>query len=343
MHVEKPCIGFEKADVELLIEKLRRIYEERRKYVQATLNGQVIVKPAPVLELFGRVIRGIPADDSKLRVLEPRPHRKLVIAVDAGVKVLFNLGTSRIIASKVVVLAYRGLKRIMSLRVKRLGLVEGKAQAGEWLMRVEYEAALRILRRVNERGYLLMDRGLLAPPVLRPSTRELVRRVEKRALATGTVLIGIPKVTRLSLDTGESVLSYVSKLADGRLRGTAWYYYPIFKLESLPPWMLGAPAIARFSEYSDKTLRVDVARRALLQLDCGDILAELSFLQDPTTPGYPYPLKAAHEESTVSSNEVELDRLILLEELRGEGLKDKLLVNVRSVNYREKALWGEIP
>ncbi|RLE86685.1 MAG: hypothetical protein DRJ67_06650 [Thermoprotei archaeon] len=341
--MEEPCISFERADIELLIEKLRRIYEERRRYVQTTLDGRIVVKPAPMIELFGRVIRGIPIDDSKLRVLEPKPHRKLVIAVDASVKVLFNLGTSRIVVSKVIALAYRGLKRVKCLRMKRLGLVESKAQAGEWLLRVEYEAALRALRELNGSGYLLMDRGLLTPPILRPSTRELISRVERRALATGVIVIGIPKVTKLSLDTGESVLSYLMKLAEKRLKDTAWYYYPLFKLETLPPWMFGTPAIARLSEYSEKVLRIDIAKRALMRLDCEEILRELSFLQDPTTPGYPYPLRAVHEESRISDNEAELDKLVLLEELRGEGLKEKLLVNVKSVSFREKALWGEIP
>ncbi|RLF06225.1 MAG: hypothetical protein DRK00_02280 [Thermoprotei archaeon] len=343
MRAREPCVSFERADIELLVEKLRRIYEEKRRYVQATLDGRILVKPAPIMELFGRVIRGIPVDDSRLRVLEPKPHLKLVIAVDASAKVLFNLGTSRIIVSKVVVLAYRGLRRVKSIRMKRLGLVESKAQAGEWLLRVEYEAALRALRELSGKGYLLMDRGLLAPPILRPSTRELINRVRRRALAEGIITIGVPKITKLSLDTGESVLSYLTKLAEKRLRGMAWYYYPLFKLESLPPWVFGAPAIARLSEYSEKVLRIDVARKALMRLDCEEILEELSFLQDPTTPGYPYPLRAVHEESRISDNEAELDRLILLEELGGEGLREKLLVNVKSVSYREKALWGEIP
>lgn len=45
----------------------------------------------------------------------------------------------------------------------------------------------------------------------------------------------------------------------------------------------------------------------------------------------------------MSSNEVELDRLLLLEELRGEGLESRLLADAKSLSFKERALWGEIP
>ena len=335
--------NFEKADVELLIEKLRRVYEEERRYVQLTLDGRVVVKPVPVLRAFGRVVRGVPVDDSRLRVLEPLPHRKPILAVDASVKVLFNLGSSKIIVSKAVALIYEGFERVEKMWVKRIGLVESKFQAGEWLLRVEFELALTALRKLRGGGYLLLDRSLLVPPILRPSTRGLVKRVERRAASSGVVLVGIPKTTRLSLDTGESFLGYLARVAERRMRGAAWYYYPIFKPDSLPAWVLGELAIVKFSELSDSVFRIDISKRSLLYRDCEEVLREIAFLQDLGVPGYPYPLKAVHEESRMNSNEVELDRLLLLEYLKREGLDTRVLVDSKSVSFKERCLWGEVP
>jgi len=68
-------VSFERADIEILAEKLKRIFEDRRRYLQVTLDGTVVTKPVPILTLFGRVVRGLPVDASRLQsgfVLDPR-------------------------------------------------------------------------------------------------------------------------------------------------------------------------------------------------------------------------------------------------------------------------------
>jgi hypothetical protein len=337
-------VSFERADIEILAEKLKRIFEDRRRYLQVTLDGTVVTKPVPILTLFGRVVRGLPVDASRLRVLEPVPHAKLTLAVDASAKVLFNLGATAIIESKVVAVAYRGVKRIGERKVKRAALVSTKFEAAEWLTRIEYETALKALAELAGSGYLLLDRSLTAAPLYRPSTRELIAKVERRALASGLVPVGIPKRTKLALDTGEGALGYISRIASKRLGGYAFYYYPLFREESLPPWMLGSPAVAKLSELSKSVLRIDVSRRALARLDCGDALGDIAFLQDPSNPGYPYPLKAAHEESRIGESELEVDRMALTELLREWGVGDQLLAQSAAyTSFKEKSLWGDVP
>jgi len=335
-------VGFERADVEILAERLKRVFEGRRP--QVTLDGTLVTKPVPVLNLFGRTVLGVPVDHSKLRVLEPVPHRKLCVAVDASAKVLFNLGSAAVLESRVVVVAYRGAKRVAERAAKRVALVSSKFEAAEWLARVEYEAALRALAELAGLGYLLFDRSLMAAPLYRPSTRELIAKVERRALAAGLVPVGVPKRTRLALDTGEGALSYISRMARRLLGPSAFYYYPLFREESLPPFMLGNPAVAKLSELSEAVLRVDVSRRALARAECGDLLGELAFLQDPSSPGYPYPLKAAHEESRVGGSELEVDRALLAELLREWGVGDLLLTSSAAYSsFKEKSLWGDAP
>lgn len=337
-------VGFERADVEILAERLRRIFEERKRSVQVTLDGVVVTKPVPVLSLFGRVIRGIPVDASKLRVLEPLPHRKLVVAADASAKILFNLGAAIVVESRVVVVAFRGVKRVWERSAKRVALVTGRFEAAEWLARVEYEAAVKALADLAGAGYLLMDRSLTAAPLYRLTTRELIRKVEARALALGLIPIGVPKRTRLALDTGEGALGYIARMAEKSLGGAAWCYYPLFKEEGLPPWMLGAPSVARLSELSRSVLRFDVSRRALARYDCGEVLGEIASLQDPSSPGYPYPLKAAHDASRISEREVEADRIALLELMRDWGVEEKLFADSAAyASFKERGLWGEAP
>ena len=337
-------VGFERADVEVVAERLRRLFDERRRAVQLSLDGTLVTKPVPVLNLFGRVVRGLPVDSSRLRVLEPQPHRKLVVAVDASARVLFNLGSAAVVGGRVVAVAFRGLRRVWERAAKRVALVSSRLEAAEWLARVEYEAALRALAEVGGPGYLLVDRSLVVAPLYRLSTRELIRRVDVRASALGLALVGVPKRTRLALDTGEGALGYISALAERSVGRTAWYYHPLFREESLPPWMLGSPAAARLSELSASALRLDVSRRALARYEVGEVLGEVAALQDPALPGYPYPLKAVHEASRVDERELEADRLVLLEELRSWGVGERLLREALAYSsFKERSIWGDGP
>jgi len=340
----KASVGFERADVELLAQRLRRIFEERQRVVQLSLDGTVVTKPVPTLRLFGRVIRGLPVDASKLRVLEPIPHRKLVVAVDASAKVLFNLGPFLIVESRVVVVAFRGARRVGERTAKRVALVSSRFEAAEWLTRIEYEAVAKALPSLGGGGYLLVDRSLVVSPLYRPSTRELVRKVERAALSLGLIPVGIPKRTRLALDSGEGALGYIANLAERSLRGVPWYYYPLFKPESLPPWVLGAPAVAKLSELCSSVLRVDISRAALTRYECGEVLGELAALQDPSSPGYPYPLKAAHEASRIGESEVEADRIVLVELMKEWGVGGRLLADAAAyASFKDRSLWGDAP
>ena len=337
---ERVLVPFEKSDVLLLLEDLRKMYMGASS--QLTLLGRQ-ASPYPLMRTAGRVIRGLPVLDSRLRFLEPIPHRRRVAAVDASIKTLFDLGAARVVESKVVAGVWKGFERYVVLGpYKRLALVRDRVEAGEWLLRIELELALRVLQRLGPSDYLLLDRALVAPPSLRDSTQRVFRKLERLASAKGVALVGIVKRSRLKLNTGESLIGYVVALAERRLPGVAWYYHPVFKESLLPEWMLGDVFVVRFSELAEGAFRVDVSRRYLSSRDWERVMGELAFVQDLATPGYPYPLKAVHDMARIGDHEAELDKLRILEILRSEGLEHYFLADLKSATFKERSLWGEL-
>jgi len=337
--VETLAVPFESSDILIIVEKLRKMYGET---AQMTMLGN-LAEPYPILRVGKRAVRGLPVSDSRLRYFEPIPFRGRVAAVDASIKVLFDLGTAKIVESKVAAGVWRGFEREFTLGpVKRLALIEDKREAGEWLLRLELEFALRISHRLSYGDYLLLDRGLLCPPFLKSSTRRIFEKLDRTMASKGGVLVGVVKRSGMSLNTGESVVGYVASLAESRLPGVAWYYHPLFKESALPGWVLGDISIVKFSELSDAAFRVDISWSSLAARDLERIIGELGFIQDLATPGYPYPLKAVHDMSLISEHEVDLDRFRLLDRLLKEGFEGKLRADMRVSTFKERYFWGSL-
>ncbi len=330
-----------RADIELVVQRLRDMYVNKLKIIQYTLYGEPILKPYPLLRLSGRKIIGFPIKEEKIRYLEPVPHRRRILAVDASIKTLFNLGGSRIVISKVTAGIWRGIRKIYSYGpVKRIGLVWSKEEAGEWLLRLEVEAALQIAYRLGVGDYCLLDRSLSIPPLLKKSTCELLDKLDRVIHARGAVLVGLTKSSRLKLNTGESLVGYLIRQANRRLRGVAWYYYPVFKEPNLPKWFLGDIAVAKLGDEAKGAFRVDVSRRALRSRNVERVLGELAYVQDLATPGYPYPLKAVHLESRITDSELEIDRAMFLEILKEEGLYEEFISDLHGADFKERHLWS---
>jgi len=338
--VEKLLVPFEASDVFLLVEKLRAMYSEGD--ARLTLAG-IKAKPYPILRIGGRLVRGLPVSDSRLKYLEPIQHRRRVAAVDASIKTLFDLGSARIVESKVVAGVWRGFERESVIGpYKRLALVRDKEEAGEWLLRVELEFAYRVAQRLRAGDYLLLDRGLAIPPYLKDSTVRTFNKLERLLVSKGVVLVGISKKCRIKLNTGESLIGYVVSLAERRLPGVSWYYYPVFSESAMPEWMYGEIVIAKFSEFSEAAFRVDLSEQCLRTRDMERVMGELAFIQDLATPGYPYPLKAVHDMSRIGDHEADLDRLRLLEIIRREKLDKFFAADLQSTAFKEKYLWGDL-
>ena len=334
--------SFNKTDIMLVVNKLKKIYVDNRNILQYTLYGTPLIKPYPLLRIQGKLVKGPPVDESKLRYLEATPNRKRVLAVDASIKVLFNIGTMRIVEAKVAVGIWKGLREIIVKNpIKRLAVVETKEEAGEWLLRIELEAVLKNIEKLGPGDYLLLDRSLQIPSICRESTKLLIEKLEKQASARGAILVGIVKSSKLSLNTGESLIGYLIGLSEKYLKNLPWYYYPVFKANTLPEIMLGDIAVVKFSENIDNAFRVDISRKALRCIDISKILSELAFLQDTALPGYPYPLKAVHELAKISEHELNVDRVIFLELLKDYKLDRFFLDDVKSSSFREKHLWGD--
>ena len=330
--------AFSKPDLLMVLDRLREIYG----LDGAPLLPEVSRKPRPVLMLGGRRVLGPPIDPSRLRYLEPLPHRRKVLAVDASAKVLFDLGPFKLVEAKVVVGIWRGLSRLYVYGPKkRLALISSREEGAEWLLRIEVEAAAKLSKHLGRGDYVLLDRSLSAPPMLRRSTRELFDKLDRKLSSRGAVLVGITKRSRLSLNTGEGLIGYLISLADRVYKGLPWYYHPVFREVELPPWFLGDLAVAKFSEACENAFRVDISRRALEDRPVSVVVAELAYLQDMATPGYPYPLKAVHDMARISEHELGVDRLLFLEALSEVGLEKRFLASVRSASFKERYLWGD--
>ncbi len=329
--------GYIKSDVNMVIDALLKLYGSKPREIQLTLTGEPIKYPYPVMKLDGRKIAGLPISKSRFRYLEPIPHRKKILSVDAGAKILFNLGTAKIIVAKVVAGVWRGTWRTRTYGpVKRMTVVANLREAAEWLLRIELEAAISLAKGLGSNNYVLLDR----PLTLSSRVSDHTRFIYNKLFSTNLSIVGVCKKSSIKVVTGESLLGYLNLLGEKIYRDMPWYYHPIFQLSKPPRWMRGTIAVAKFSGASIP-LRLDIDWKTYEKYGVEHVLGELAYLQDTASPGYPYPLKAVHELSRISDNELEMDKLLLLEELRDSGLDKRLLSDARTAGFRKTYLWGE--
>jgi len=329
-------------DLRMLVDKLRKIYGKNRRRIEYTLFGEPIFSPYPIIRLRNKIIRGYPISDSRLHYLEFIPHRHRVFTLDSSLKMLFNLGPYKIIIAKIVAGIWRGFNKIVDFNpIMRINMVENRREAAEWLLRIELEAFLNIVDRIGFNDYCILDRGLMALPAFKKSTRELIERLDKIVSAKGGILVGISKASQLSLNTGQGLLGYLVYFANKRLPKTPWYYYPIFRTSSLPSWYIGDICVVKFSHEVENVFRIDVSRNSLYRTDIKHILGEIAFLQDPGIPGYPYPVKSVHDEAKIGRDEYEIFKHRFMEILEEEGILKQFLADIDSVSFREKFLLGD--
>ncbi|OYT30591.1 MAG: hypothetical protein B6U94_06410 [Thermofilum sp. ex4484_79] len=332
-------LGVSLTDLRMVLDRLRRIYEYRSKVIEFTITGEPIVSPYPVLKVCGRVVRGYTISESRLRSIEPIPHRKRVLTADASMKTLFDLGNMKIVVAKVALGVWRGVSRIYTSQpLRRLAIVSTRQEAAEWLLRIELEAIMGNMHRIGVNDYCILDRGLMAVPAFRSSTRMLFEKLDVMAYRRGAILVGISKSSQISLNTGESLIGYLIRFASKRLPYTPWYYYPVFRSSNMPPWYIGEISVAKFDGWSENAFRVDISKNSLKSRYVETIMGEIAYMQDPGTPGYPYPVKGVHRESKISRDELEVLRMSFLEVLREEKLYDKFTSDLGTASFREKYL-----
>lgn len=323
--------GYMDPDVKMLVEKLNELYRLGGKGVQLTLEGTV-ARPYPVAKINGAKIRGPPITESRFRVLDEIPHNLDIVSVDAAARILFDAGSYKIVSAKVVAGVWRGVERVKLVGpYKRIQLFEDLKTAGDWLAEVELEAVLRLVREYPN-SFVLLDRPLVFTPGTRASRAYLM------LLKRNWRLIGIPKSTSMRVSTGESLVGYLSRLADKNFKGMPWVYYPVFEAPHVQPGGL-AVSVARLSGEAPP-FRVDVPYIAAERLDAEEVAGLLAYLQDFSSPGYPMPLKMVHELSRISENELDLDRSLLLEDLSMSGVSTRMLEDAAGSEFKARYIWG---
>ena len=324
-----------KKDLDLLVTKLNSLYQINKSHTSFARY--------PIIKYRNYEVKGYPISDNNLHYLEVIPHRRKVLAIDASLKVLFNLGTYKIIASKVIATIWRGLKRIYDTEpIYRVTLVQNKMEAAEWLLRIELEELFRHFNKLNKGDYCLLDRGLFLPYTLKQTTLYFVKKIVENALRNLIIVIGMPKKTKIILNDGQNALSYISEIAERKFKGMPWYYYPLFTRDN-SKYLFGDCCVVRLSEESDNIFRVDLLYPEVEGEEViGYILGQLAYLQDSSLPGYPYPLKAVHDESRLEEYEIDFLKGRIIDLLKETKLIEKFKRDLSTSVFKERYLWNTL-
>lgn len=324
---------YPRPDVDRLIEDLASALQPPREPAQLTLYGEP-APPQPVLHAAGHTLRGRPVAPEALRPIEPAMYEGPVYAVDAGAKILLDLGAYKVVEAKVAAAEWRGASRTRTFGpVKRIRLFADLSEAAQWLAAIEAEAAARYARH-SPGSLVLLDRPMAAP------RRGAAGRAFRLLLSRTWRVVGVAKTSRIRLTTGEGLLSYLQALGDERLPGRPWLYHPVFPGLRGRGWALGDVAVARLSPFGP-AFRVDIDWRLLDRVGCEAVAGWLAGMQDPAAPGYPYPLRAVHQMSRIGREELELDRMLLMERLERAGLGAAVRNAAAAVAYKKRYIWGE--
>lgn len=320
--------------VERLWSDYQKIANELSELYSAgpTHKGSKILRP--VLKLERDVILGLPIDTSRFFTFGTYPHNKVTLSVDASLKVIFDCGAFKVLSAKVSRAVWRGRRRCGFFEpIKRAEIIWSRADAVEFLVEAEVDAALSFIEHLRDGDLCVLDRPLMLYPRYSERIKQKLMDFSRRMGENNVALVGVSKSSRLKLNTGEPLIGYLSYLSERLGVEAPWSYMPVF--DGRPEgWCLGEVTVTKFSKDSKYAFRVDV-----LAEDELEVLSMLSYLQDEATPGYPYPIRLAHEEAKMSEQELISDRSLLLEALASAGVIDRFLASVKSMSFKEEFLW----
>ncbi|MEM1538206.1 MAG: DNA double-strand break repair nuclease NurA [Candidatus Nezhaarchaeales archaeon] len=322
-----------------VIEQLHRLYS-RPRLTGRTLMGEALDDLFPVLQVKGRLLRGLPVKDYRFHVITLLPATCNILAVDASMKTAFDCGSFKVVVVKVAAAIWSGKSRIHRFEpLKRFALVRSKLEVEELMMSMELEVALTASDRLRTGDLCVLDRALMAIPALKSSTKTLLEELDFKLNTRGVSLLGVSKSSKMELNNGEPLIGHLLHRANRILNSCPWYYYPIFKELQYPSWYVGIPVVAKLDGESSYAFRVDVSRRSLRRSGLEVCLGMLASLQDPSTPGYPYPLRGVHEDAKIGRNELGMDRMVFLEALKEAGILSRFLADLKATGFKEEGLW----
>ena len=318
--------SLQRADIELVILKLRELY-----------SNESWSSPLFPMIKVGRIqIKGPPIHERFLRYLEPIPNGKRFLALDASLKVLFDLGFCKLVIAKVSTGIWYSGRRIYSPEPRvRVAVVKNKSEAGEWLLGIELEEVGRCLNRLRSGDYCLLDRGLIIHPRISNPLKQVLKRLFEKSIDLGIILVGVLKKSNVKLSNGLNALSFIARIGNRKFPEMSWYYHPL--LERKPDLIFGSSAVVKFDGEADVIFRADLVGG---DFEVDRVLGEVSYLQDCSLPGYPYPLRAVHEEAKISEYELEHFKGVVLDLLEEEGLLDYIMDDLNTTSFKERYLWG---
>ena len=259
----------------------------------------------PILKYHGGVLKGIPLSDDNFFNIEdllddiefPKAD---IYALDASMKLIFDFGSFKVYAVKVVIERFKKYRSEVFSSYYRLISAENREDALRELSKIEYRVILKLLNVVSN-SIVLLDRPIFNNAFYHILTKASVYR--------NNLLIGLCKSSSITLEDGTPLIGYLCMRA-GVLGLRRWYYYPLFREDKLNLRIL---ILKLSSEDNFLAFRVDVYDYKNRPID--EIVRRIASLEDPSHPGYPYPLIRAHRDSKLRKHEISILREYILDNL----------------------------
>lgn len=170
---------------------------------------------------------------------------------------------------------------------------------------LEWQYASELVKQELETGdILLMDGSLLAQS---EEHYNLMKKVARKAVKKGIVIVGITKESGIKTNTGRSALGYLNQKGEENFDNEKWFYHPIFKEEGSVEKDLGTNFVAKFHEDSDFCFKTQLEKMFWQDLDeerIKQIFGLIAYYSsDPELLGYPYPLLKVDKIARISNEE----------------------------------------
>ena len=279
----------------------------------------------PILKYHGKVLRGIPLSDGNFFNIEnllddiefPSAN---VYAIDASMKPLFDFGSFKVYAVKIIIEKFEHYGSEIFSSHYRLIPAENKETALKELSKIEYRTILKLLNVVNN-SIVLLDRPIF--------TNDFYHALARASAYRNNLLIGLCKSSSIALEDGTPLIGYLCMRA--KVLGLRrWYYYPLFKED----WLSLCVLVLKLTrEDNFLAFRVDVCDHKSRPIS--EVVRIIASFEDPSHPGYPYPLIRAHRDSKLRKHEISILKEHILDNISlNMNLEDSVMLRREELEGR---------
>jgi hypothetical protein len=170
---------------------------------------------------------------------------------------------------------------------------------------------------------------------------ELAEHLYKTALKKGVYITGLSKTCRLLTASGDSLISVINLIANGKYPNKQWYYHPVYKITKADNQ--ADIYFIKLHKYSQHPFRFDIyLKQAEALEDAGDeeeigtIISNVSYISnDLSFPGYPYGLIKVDQMSRIAYKELDSQKLMVISEFEKDIYDNYIRPRLNSVNSHD--------